>query len=1258
MALTSITKDFITKGGVVVQATGVVTSSTGQVAALQANGGAAISQNLIVGTTASIYGITNLFGGALANAPVTFNSTLNVTDATTLASTFATQFTATNITVTGNETIAGGLNVVGSTVVANLNATVFTATSVTVNGNETITGGLSVTGSTVVAGLNATVFTATSITLNGNETISGGLSVTGSTVLTGITATILTATNLTVNGISTLKGVTSITDTSVASSTATGALRVSGGVGIGGSLFVGGSTYLSGDLYVDGTQFLVNSSSIATGDKTITLATASTSAILASGAGIHIGSTDTSIAYITWTFDGSENWVSSRGVKINGTASNDGTNNSGALQVEGGASIGGGLYVGNYVTATYHVGTIGGPTSAIGAGGTNLYGGTSGALVYQTAPNTTAFLSSGTNGQLLYMSGGVPTWTAPSGLSAGSATTASNIAGGLKDQIPYQSNPGNTVFGTGLTFNGTTFTATNIVASGGVNSTNVTSGSLQVKGGAGISQDLHVGGSIYLAGNLFLDGVGLDTISGTTGTFQTLTVTGTNTALTVPNGSVTIGNNLTATTAVITSDNFNTNTVAGNALQVDGGGIGTSYLYVDQTTRLNGNLFVNGTISGTNITQLFANSGTFYGVPYGFGALYAGVVGYTPLPSTVFQSTADFANYAQNNFENLNQSGTATTDWVATAGDGSDTGNYIDMGITNASWNGTQDNSLGNALSGSDGYLYVQGAVPGKGNLVVGASATGTSVKILAGGVGSSWISASFNNPNVPALGATTGTLVVTGGIGASSIFVSGTITGTNAVITGSTGANSVSGALKVTGGANIGAGLYVTGPTTSTGAIQVGSGATGLLLSNNGVEGAIYTTNVTPSATNYGFATTGASSFVNGTTNVQFAVNGVSTATIQGGLGSSTAYGGQTFIVTANGIGVTGASYFVNAVGIGGALTVAGVTQVTNATNTTNVAASGALQVTGGLGVAGNAFFGGIVTATTFVGNLTGNVTGNLTGTASLATTSSNLALGAAGSIPIQVSPGVTGFIPLGSSGFVLTAGTNTATWTALSGVTAGNATTATNIAGGAQYQIPFQSAAGSTTFSSNLTFNNAVNQLSVSNIIVSGITTATGQLRAMSGVSSAGTNTGALVVVGGAGVSGNVNVGGSVSAGVANPATGTPNITFIGGNTTLASYTSGVISGTAPVNLDSWSTSTYRTARYLVQIVDSGKIHVQEMTLFHDVSNVYLNQYGISTNQGELGVFDANLTATPGAVTLNFTPNPSATAMTIKLSRDTISI
>ena len=55
MALTAITKDFITRAGIIVQGTAQVTSSTSNLGALQVNAGAAIAKNLIVGTTASVY---------------------------------------------------------------------------------------------------------------------------------------------------------------------------------------------------------------------------------------------------------------------------------------------------------------------------------------------------------------------------------------------------------------------------------------------------------------------------------------------------------------------------------------------------------------------------------------------------------------------------------------------------------------------------------------------------------------------------------------------------------------------------------------------------------------------------------------------------------------------------------------------------------------------------------------------------------------------------------------------------------------------------------------------------------------------------------------------------------------------------------------------------------------------------------------------------------------------------------------------------
>jgi hypothetical protein len=99
------------------------------------------------------------------------------------------------------------------------------------------------------------------------------------------------------------------------------------------------------------------------------------------------------------------------------------------------------------------------------------------------------------------------------------------------------------------------------------------------------------------------------------------------------------------------------------------------------------------------------------------------------------------------------------------------------------------------------------------------------------------------------------------------------------------------------------------------------------------------------------------------------------------------------------------------------------------------------------------------------------------------------------------------------------------------------------------------------------------------------------------------------------------------------------------------LASYTSPVISGTAKVYLDTYLASQYRTSNYLVQVIDGGSVYVTELSMFWIGSGVYLSEYGINTNNGALGTFDASKLIT-GEVELTFTPN-GATAMTIKVVR-----
>jgi hypothetical protein len=102
----------------------------------------------------------------------------------------------------------------------------------------------------------------------------------------------------------------------------------------------------------------------------------------------------------------------------------------------------------------------------------NLAGGATGSLPYQSATDTTAFLTAGTNGQVLSLTGGIPSWTnastgtvtsvsgtgTVSGISlSGTVTTTGNLTlGGTLDLSSPPAIGGTTA----NTVRGTTITAT------------------------------------------------------------------------------------------------------------------------------------------------------------------------------------------------------------------------------------------------------------------------------------------------------------------------------------------------------------------------------------------------------------------------------------------------------------------------------------------------------------------------------------------------------------------------------------------------------------------------------------------------------------------------------------------------------------------------------------------------------------------------------------------------------------------------------
>ena len=605
---------------------------------------------------------------------------------------------------------------------------------------------------------------------------------------------------------------------------------------------------------------------------------------------------------------------------------------TGALTVAGGAGIRGDLYLGGDLYGS-------------------LGGGATGSLVYQSATGTTAFLSVGLNGYVLQSNGTNPGWVPLSGVSAGSATTASNLANGGPGQIPYQSGAGSTQFiatgtaGTVLVSNGTaapTFNNT-LTLTGTTAATSTNTGALQVQGGVGVggviwaSASVNGGirttnGSIYDDGNFHIHGL--------TGNLW-LNATSAGGTVSINNqysGNVVITNGVG--NAQIVSTQSATSTATG-ALQVVGGvGIGGA-LYVGGTSNLQG-------VTATNIVA----RGTL------------GVTGTSILAG--LQAT------------NIVASGTLGV-----------TGTSILAGLqaTNIVASGT----LG--VTGTSILAGVQAT-----NIVASGTLGVTGTSILAG----------VQATNIVA----SGTLGVTGtsilaGLQATNIVASGTlgVTGTSILaglttVTNTTSATStITGALTVRGGVGIGGTLYVGGLradattsattwgvfyntvtkelTTATAGSPAGSAitATYILTSATIVNSTYYPTFVdsnNSTATSESVYTT-SSFYVNPASGV-LTVKSLAVNTNSNGLniliGDDAWIGdidqANTFRVTgaqtpANGYIVFGNS---NTLALGragtGPLTYGGDFTV-NGTTAASSTATGALQVKGGAGIGGSLYAGNI---------------------------------------------------------------------------------------------------------------------------------------------------------------------------------------------------------------------------------------------------------------------------------------------------------
>lgn len=245
-----------------------------------------------------------------------------------------------------------------------------------------------------------------------------------------------------------------------------------------------------------------------------------------------------------------------------------------------------------------------------------------------------------------------------------------------------------------------------------------------------------------------------------------------------------------------------------------------------------------------------------------------------------------------------------------------------------------------------------------------------------------------------------------------------------------------------------------------------------------------------------------------------------------------------------------------------------------------------------------------------------------------------------------------VTGLSTIGSIGFTNATANNL---TVTNVLTVGNLVTSLN--GIFTGTVTIANLTVTNTVTTNSLIGNSIvgtvlqssNTLSVTNTATLGNIISTSTQDAIS------TTTASIVSSGGIASAKGIYAGGPITVGATLSSPGNVVPALYSNNTLVSSYTSNTISGTGSVNLDSYNATTYRTARYTVQVVDQVNVattscHITEMTVFHDGANVYINEYGTSTNNGELGGFGASLTS--GQVVLTFTP-VGATSMTIKVVR-----